>query len=760
MSNYRFHLLIILFLSLFLCACVATERYTPVDEMIEQPVVTAPTATKEAATEDVDLSVVQGRYQGPLMTTWWIANKLSEGVYGRYGVCGTASQGHRIAMVPNGTKVLAGYIPNKHCDDWLWVLLADEEVDGFWVKRADLRQTDPTDAVVSKEIKYPAIKRYIPRPKGHQDGTLRRIRPDTTSFEDNYYIIDEDWPAETTVLYGSNAEWSDIDQKNCRVFLDWEWYQGFPDHLEDPKEYSPSRENPALLRNYYYRGAGSGPSIPYVQSENSASLKIGFDESILFILRLGTEVTSLETANCGTWSRIEQVSDDELYEDRLYLVDGLPQGTYSTRYTNIPYEVGGLLEQGVYRSSGSAASNNLCRVYKLTGESFFLQDGGAGMWIDLGYNEHYELQIDNTWLMFASTGCGTWQHYSSDLSGPIIARVEPPESWTGDESAGELESIWSYCARVGADDLSGELPEHLRTQLDTMLSYPGPLWVEDYVGRCGFTEGSDTATFLVCNPFSQHTYVSDRWNRWANYPIRNNCYNRWQIGDTSTSALGTEWAVWICNRQCDDPRFGSDGRYYLWWKSYGPSENGLLSAYLEDGYLVTSLNSWYREIDRNGYFSKKWVAVPRGFTPFEAEELRYDSPFTSVYSRILDNWNGDSKVLTMDMVARAKCLLEQDKIEVSYVIPDGPPIKVPDLLAHWNGFTKEYLVKEEEPYKSRPLQTSTEESRVLMAYRHGLKLSALDDLNGWRDWNDYPDAGDTILVPDYDRALIFEFSEN
>jgi hypothetical protein len=768
MYKFRLHLFYVLFIAALLISCTKDEQY-PIAGTAS-PVGTPDTVAitvKTAVPSPVDISEIRGRYDFPRTMLYWVANKDSDGVYGFYGACSEHSQDQRIPMIPNGTNVLGATMPDGRCEGWVWALLDDEETDGFWVKRSDLQFYAHSQFQL---VKDPPIQLFVPDPQGHQDGTLRRIHADTINFEDNYYIIDEQWPAGFTALYGSNADWSVTSRDNCRVFIDWEWYKGFPDHLADPKGHVPLTQSTSEISTsrILHDGSGGRP-VPYesaVHDESVASPQMGFGDSILFILRLDSEIDSVETANCGTWNKIEPVSDDELRENQLYVVEGLPEGTYNIRSNapNIPYGISGVLRQGIYRSSGTPGSSDLCGVYSLSGAHHWPGASGAGIgsWIYLGYNEHYELRIDSSWSMFASNGCGTWQRYSDDLSAPIVARAAPPQLSGGAEIERTHESIWSYCARVGANDLSGDLPEHLRAELDLMLSYPGPYWVEDYEGRCGFAEGSDTATFLVCNPYSGPWNTEDRWSRWANWPVRHYCWNKYQVGDTSTSPLGAEWVVLACGSyHCDLPTsidIGKGYKHRLWWKAWGAYENSLYSGYVQDGYLFPRLSERRRDIDRSGYFSANWTVVPEGCTPYEAEELRNGDSFVYAYSLILGGFGKSADLLSKDMVARAKCLLDAGNIEISYTIPDGPPIKLPDLLTDWHGFTKEYQVKGEEPYKSYPGESwRTRESAGLIAYRHGITIDALSRLNGWGNHIDWPDAGDVILVPDYDRATIFEF---
>jgi len=196
-----------------------------------------------------------------------------------------------------------------------------------------------------------------------------------------------------------------------------------------------------------------------------------------------------------------------------------------------------------------------------------------------------------------------------------------------------------------------------------------------------------------------------------------------------------------------------DGGHYLFWKSHGVYENSIYSSYIEDGYIYPNLGP--RAIDRDGYFSGRWTVIPQGCAPFEFEEIRQSSS-TGTLGRLFDVSNPRTKPSQVERLARMHCLGDALRVEVSYEIPDGEPLKLIDLESAWYGYTKEHIVRDHDPYKSWPGEDWRErESIQLIAYRHGVTYRVLEVLNGgWElGVHNWPKAGEKVLVPDRDRTI-------
>ena len=307
-------------------------------------------------------------------------------------------------------------------------------------------------------------------------------------------------------------------------------------------------------------------------------------------------------------------------------------------------------------------------------------------WILLGYGQQL-LTIDREWKGLATSGCGEWrllplskndQGYStSDIS------VMAPR-----DSTSEQESIWEYCARVGATELTGDqIPDHIASDFQEITFHPmkgrgGYI----YQARCGYVEGSETATLLICQP---HNWGGNAHTKWApptmgaGLPWTPCLAHPYQVGDSVTALFSPDVLAEICKgvhgptgtvvgcKTAYEDHIETGEEAFLYHTNFRQHANTswidsfLTGSYISGEFLHLSLR--LQEIDRDGYFSDLWFAVPEGCTGFETHEVGRGS-YRGGYT--------ESELFTF----RGKCFQSQvGRTEVAWVIPEGR-VKLPDSI--------------------------------------------------------------------------------
>ena len=394
--------------------------------------------------------------------------------------------------------------------------------------------------------------------------------------------------------------------------------------------------------------------------------------------------------DCGIFERIPNADPTEtIKEDGSYLVNS-DIGSVHPR----PDFVQGEIPTGTYVNTGGG-DYSLCWVHKTRTRDVY--DPGVEvkirMWIPLGYGQ-ITLEIDSSWSVVGSAGCGEWWLLSTDAEKPVPA---PSHRVT-------RESVWDYCARVGAKELFGsdthvsglsmpatfaaDLPPHVQEDLRKLTFHPvqhGPMGPSTYAARCGYVEGSPEATLLMCDPAPwEQWYGLSRYEHptMGNMPWRTNClFNRFDIGDTVDDIFTSE----VLERICSDERraLGIHGFGNSCVEAYQYSQESSKQVYINPSmtysefprnvFYASEINGEYlyprfnhsSEIDRDGYFSQIWKHIPEGCTGYEMIQWV--------------EWRRDMS-LHEELAFNPGC--HPDKFlptEVAWVIPEGR-VKLPEWV--------------------------------------------------------------------------------
>jgi len=384
--------------------------------------------------------------------------------------------------------------------------------------------------------------------------------------------------------------------------------------------------------------------------------------------------------DCGNFERLPDLELAEVVaEDGVYLT-GLSVDLHrGIRITPAYDNIVGLIETGIY-ANYCWSEYSLCMVYRVK------QYPDLSQWILLGYGQQL-LTIDWEWTGLATSGCGEWRLL------PLSKNDRFPTSRipviTSGESMPEQESVWEYCARVGARELTGDqLPDHIVSDFQEITFHPmkgrsGYI----YHARCGYVEGSETATLLICQPQSWGGISAQtKWNppTMGAGPPRTPCLaHPYQIGDSVTALFSPDVLAEICKgvhgptgmvvgcRTAYEDHLKTDEKAFLYHTNFRQHANTswinsfLTSSYISGEFLHPQLR--FQEIDRDGYFSDLWFAVPVGCTGFETHEVGRGS-YRGGYT--------ESELFTF----RGKCFQSQvRRAEVAWVIPEGR-VKLPDWV--------------------------------------------------------------------------------
>jgi hypothetical protein len=167
-------------------------------------------------------------------------------------------------------------------------------------------------------------------------------------------------------------------------------------------------------------------------------------------------------------------------------------------------------------------------------------------------------------------------------------------------------------------------------------------------------------------------------------PPRDPCLaHPYQIGDSVTALFSPDVVAEICiwdgdwrapTRGCSEVyenHLKTGEKEWIHEYSFGQHPNTkqinslFTGSYIFDEFLYLSLQ--LQEIDRDGYFSDLWFAVPVGCTGFETHEVGRGS-YRGGYT--------ESELFTF----RGKCFQSQvRRAEVAWVIPEGR-VKLPDSI--------------------------------------------------------------------------------
>jgi hypothetical protein len=360
---------------------------------------------------------------------------------------------------------------------------------------------------------------------------------------------------------------------------------------------------------------------------------------------------------CGTLERMSDLEfTDTIKEDGTYLVNSIHNGLHIA-----PAKIVGQIATGTYVSSGGD-EYSLCMVHAIrTTKTDHLH---AMEWIPLGYGQ-ITLDIDDDWAGIGSSGCGEWHLDSVD--------VKPTTTNEGEDPA--KESVWEYCARVGAKELQGDyyptrtttsrpdpqfkvaadLPEHVAVALERLTFHPAPvtrMGESTYSARCGYVDGNSEATLLMCQP--ANFSIFDRYSPPSNgaFPLRDNClFNELEPGDTSATLFTPEVMDLMCESSRDEgsirygygcaeayangPRVDYMDRFVL--RRLFPN-NVFRNSYVMGEYFYPVLENVIKfgpdgdvielgdRIDRDGYFSFLWKHIPEGCTGYEMIERSEEYP--------------------------------------------------------------------------------------------------------------------------------------
>jgi len=394
---------------------------------------------------------------------------------------------------------------------------------------------------------------------------------------------------------------------------------------------------------------------------------------------------------CGDFERLPDIEDHgSIKEGGAYLVNS-GVGAISV----LPKKVMGQIPAGTYQNSGTG-DYTLCMIYKIPKA----QD--IGRWIALGHGQ-LSLDIDDSWQGIQTSGCGEWQLMTEETEKNESPGIPLPGG----------ESVWDYCARVGAKELQGDfyrdsftknwkrphfklvddLPDHIAQQVRQLTFHPaadGPIGMSTYSARCGYVDGSDTATLLMCQP-------ANWWGLWDRAipptngakPWRDHClFNEIKPGDSSEILFTDEVIERICR---DESRalgihwIGENCfQTYLLAESNGGKEtmnplplrrefnnNAFRGSYIQGDYFYPVMYWGERsEIDRDGYFSSIWHHIPVGCSGFEIIEIPSGEP---------NLWAVDFGSFTTKDHCNEENVLET---EVAWVIPEGR-VKLSEWLLEW-----------------------------------------------------------------------------
>ena len=168
----------------------------------------------------------------------------------------------------------------------------------------------------------------------------------------------------------------------------------------------------------------------------------------------------------------------------------------------------------------------------------------------------------------------------------------------------------------------------------------------------------------------------------SGYSSRYPCLARpYEIGDSVTTLFSPDVIDEICKRVMYLGKLGCKAIYedhlktgekehfgrehFVRHPKYGQIASLSIGSYIFDEFLYFQLE--FQEIDRAGYFSDLWFAVPEGCTGFETHEVgggTYSGGFT------------EPELFTF----RGKCFQSQvGRPEVAWIIPDGR-VKLPDWV--------------------------------------------------------------------------------
>ena len=394
-----------------------------------------------------------------------------------------------------------------------------------------------------------------------------------------------------------------------------------------------------------------------------------------------------EIYDCGNFERLPDLEiADEIAEDGVYLTGRFVNGAFSSfkgiTITPAYDNVVGLIETGTYANYGWS-EYSLCMVYRVK------EYPGLSQWILLGYGQQL-LNLDGDWKGFATSGCGDWRlldTYEGNSSNSILDVAK--------ETANH-ESVWEYCARVGARELTvDQIPDHITSDLQEITFHPMNGTTGDYIykARCGFVEGSDIPTVLVCQPHSWGGLPPEiKWSPPTNggMPTRRPCLSHpYQIGDSVTALFSDDVIAKICEsagRWSGVFQYGTTCmNAYERHQESGEKEivNGLhfrgarpefenmtalfMGSYIFEEFLYPQLSP--RKIDRDGYFSSFWFALPEGCTGFETHEVG-----RGTYK---GGWTEPEFFKFRDQCFPSTI----EKTEVTWIISEGR-VRLPDRVLH------------------------------------------------------------------------------
>ena len=387
-----------------------------------------------------------------------------------------------------------------------------------------------------------------------------------------------------------------------------------------------------------------------------------------------------EIHDCGNFERLPDLEIAEVIaEDGVYLTGRFVNGVFSSfkgiTITPAYDNVVGLIETGTYANYGWS-EYSLCMVYRVK------EYPGLSQWILLGYGQQL-LNIDSKWKGLATSGCGEWRLLTLSGNGRNSTNIASDEAH---DRPGQ-ESVWEYCARIGGRELRGDqIPDHIASDLQEITFHPMNGGPYTYNARCGYVEGSETATLLMCQSHRWPIYSPDiKWSpptMGSGYSSSYPCLARpYQIGDSVTALFSSDVIDEICKRVAyignpgcraiyEDHLRTGEKEYFGWTRfdrhpEYGQIASLSIDSYIFDEFLHFQLA--FQEIDRAGYFSDLWFAVPEGCTGFETHEVgggTYSGGFT------------EPEFFTF----RGKCFQSQvGRTEVAWVIPEGR-VKLPDSI--------------------------------------------------------------------------------
>ena len=387
----------------------------------------------------------------------------------------------------------------------------------------------------------------------------------------------------------------------------------------------------------------------------------------------------LELTDCGDFERLPDLEVAEVLTENGVYLTAVRAADQEVVVSITPdyHKISGLIERGVYTNS-RWSEYSLCMVYRVR------EYPGVSKWILLGQGRQY-IHIDKDWKGFATAGCGEWRRVSTTGTGSSHLILDMAQDTT------PQESVWEYCARVGAKELTGsDLPDQVASDLVKITFHPMNGITGDYIykARCGFVEGDDVATVLICQPHSWAGMPEIKWSppTMGNMPPRLPCLaHPYQVGDLVTDLFTPDVIAEVCEGEgrasggvfhygkgCKGAHadyLRTEEPAYVDWGHFAHSaleqiSSRFIGSYVFGEYLhLESLGA----IDRSGYFSELWFPLPEGCLGFESHEVGRGSYF-----------GGYTEPQFFKI--RDKCMPSgASNTEVAWVIPEGR-VKLPDSI--------------------------------------------------------------------------------